>query len=602
MTEQANIEQKLIEREILASLAKAPKAKNSVTVLDPKNAETRQLVGLVASVGGAKVEVRMLDPSEGGASDPPDIGMLVCMPSGRNNGLVYGSVVNMRGDRRGGSSRFMQIALLGEALGTVEKVKFVRGVSNFPPLEGKVFVAGEADLALVYAKPNKAAVRVGAMKLNAEIPAYVTTDDLLAKHFAILGTTGAGKSCTVTVLLKAVLDAHRFGHTILLDPHNEYGRAFGRVAERVDPSSFELPHWLLNLDELAEVMVSKDSESRRHAEIAILREALLVARRTSRDGDVPLEAITVDTPIPYRLSALSSAINEAMGALNKPENSAPYLHLIARLEQLQSDQRYRFMFSGVAVRDNVGTILSRLMRIPVGDKPITIFDISGVPSEIVDVVVSVLFRIIFELSVWAQRRRLPPVLLVCEEAHRYIPADENVGFLPTKLAIARIAREGRKYGVSLCLVSQRPSELAVSSLAQCNTIIALRMGNARDHEFVKAVLPDGADWLAAALPALGTQEAIIVGDAVNVPMHCRIDDLPPGHQPASASAPFAWAWDEDRFTKEELADAIRRWRTQTRTSDEIDTIAAVGQHITARDNPEPLSIRKRPQHSPVDDD
>ena len=147
--------------------------------------------------------------------------------------------------------------------------------------------------------------------------------------------------------------------------------------------------------------------------------------------------------------------------LNKADGSAPYLSLIARIESLRNDRRYAFMFASLAVRDNMRQILAQLLRIPVDGKPITIIDISGVPSEIVDVVVSVLFRLVFELAVWSDRGAAPPVLLVCEEAHRYVPQEDAAGFAPTKRVISRIAKEGRKYGVTLCLVSQRPSELSI---------------------------------------------------------------------------------------------------------------------------------------------
>jgi uncharacterized protein len=279
---------------------------------------------------------------------------------------------------------------------------------------------------------------------------------------------------------------------------------------------------------------------------------------------VNTDYVTVDTPVPYRLSDLVRVINEAMGAFNKPESSAPYQHLINRIEAVGNDKRYEFMFSRLTVQDNMGQVLSRILRIPVAGKPITIIDISGVPSEIVDVVVSVLCRLIFEFALWSDRAKAPPILLVCEEAHRYVPRDDQAGFAPTKRAISRIAKEGRKYGLSLCLVTQRPAELSVSSLSQCNTIFALRLSNDSDLEFARNAVPDSSRWLIEALPALNTQEALVLGDGVSVPMHIRFNDLSPEHRPASTKPPFSQAWQSECPADDLIADTIQRWRYQIR--------------------------------------
>ena len=243
--------------------------------------------------------------------------------------------------------------------------------------------------------------------------------------------------------------------------------------------------------------------------------------------------------MPYRLSDLISALQEGMGKFNKADGAGLYLSLISRIESLRGDRRYAFMFESLTVRDNMRQILAQLLRIPAGGKPITIIDISGVPSEVVDVVVSVLFRLVFELAAWSDRGIAPPVLLVCEEAHRYVPQDEVAAFAPTKRVISRIAKEGRKYGVTLCLVSQRPSELAIGSLAQCNTVFALRLTNEHDQAFVARALPENARWLVESLPSLNTQEAVVVGDGVTVPVHIRFNDLDPEHRPSSADPSFA---------------------------------------------------------------
>jgi DNA helicase HerA-like ATPase len=209
-------------------------------------------------------------------------------------------------------------------------------------------------------------------------------------------------------------------------------------------------------------------------------------------------------------------------------------------------------------------VLSRILRIPVNGKPVTIIDLSGVPSEIVDVVVSVLCRLVFEFALWSPRDKAPPILLVCEEAHRYVPRDDQAAFAPTKRSISRIAKEGRKYGLALCLVTQRPSELSISSLSQCNTIFALRLGNENDLTFVRHAVPDSARWLTDAMPSLDTREAVVIGDGVPVPMHIRFDELDVAHRPASTTPAFSDAWQSDVADDGLIAETIERWRFQVR--------------------------------------
>jgi DNA helicase HerA-like ATPase len=253
-------------------------------------------------------------------------------------------------------------------------------------------------------------------------------------------------------------------------------------------------------------------------------------------------------------------ISERMGKLDRPDSSLPYLRLTSTIENLRKDRRYAFMFEGLTVRDSMAEIIARILRIPVDGKPITILDTSAVPSEIVNVVVSLLCRIIFDFALWSEREEAIPVLLVCDEAHRYIPRDEKTGFEPTIRSIARIAKEGRKYGVSVCLVTQRPSELSESILSQCSTIFALRMNNERDRIFVRSMLPDDAAGLMNALPVLRQREAIAVGEGVAHPMRIRFSELEPQFRPKGEAANFPQAWEDDVNGSEFLETIIERWR------------------------------------------
>ncbi len=269
--------------------------------------------------------------------------------------------------------------------------------------------------------------------------------------------------------------------------------------------------------------------------------------------------------MPYRLSGLMQRLTDGMGKLDKADGSIFYLRLITQLEALQADRRYAFMFGGgLTVRDNLAQIVSRLLRIPVDGKPVTILDVSAIPSEIMNVVVSLLCRLVFDFALWSDRSESVPVLLVCDEAHRYVPSDENAGFEPTRRAMGRIAKEGRKYGVSLCLVSQRPSEISEAVLSQCSTVFALRMASDKDLNFVRGTLPESASALLNTLPALRHQEAVVIGEGVTHPMRIRFRDLDEEFRPHSASANFPLAWEVDLDVGNFVNRVVDRWRKQQR--------------------------------------
>ncbi|MSP42783.1 MAG: DUF87 domain-containing protein [Alphaproteobacteria bacterium] len=504
----------------------------------------RTVVGTITGIRGAAVTA-IMNAAAAGKKANISIGALVAMPG--DISIVYGMVQSMSGGGytligTGAEAQMLEIQLLGEILLDDKGGygRFHRGVTYYPHFDIEVMTADARDLAMVYAQPDVATARLGSIHQDRSIPAFAVTDELLAKHFAVLGTTGSGKSCAVSLVLHAIMDQNPNGHIVLIDPHNEYAAAFGDKAEAIHLSNLQLPYWLLNFEELVEVVIGQNQE-RAYPEIEILKTGVIDAKKMFlREGERG-DHITVDTPVPYRLGDLIKIFDDAMGKLERTEDVVSYLRLKSKIESLRIDRRYSFMFSRLLVDDSMGRLLSRILRIPVAGKPVSIIDISGIPSEVVDVVVSVLARMIFDFSVWAShdQGRRTPVLLVCEEAHRYVPRDEEVHFGPSKKAISRIAKEGRKYGVGLCLVSQRPAELSTSARSQCNTLIALRMSNIRDQEFVANAMPESAGGLLSALPSLGQQEAVIVGDEVTIPMRMRFDDLAPERRPASDTGVFS---------------------------------------------------------------
>ncbi len=532
-------------------------------------------VGRVIAVDGAQIKGILCNGVNGAGNGtaaakkcPLQIGDLVRMATTTSHvfGMISSlSVTDPTDTAEDGAAHLFQAELLGELPKdeTDDNPGFQRGVACYPVLDEPVHLATDDERARIYARPEASNIRVGMIHPSNDMPAYLLTDELLGKHFAILGSTGSGKSCSVALILRAILQDLPNGHVVLLDPHNEYAHVFGDAGKVLSPDDIRLPYWLLNFEEIVEVMVGR---GRADAEIqaTILRSEIVKAKRKFAGGDEKAEHITIDTPVPYSLSELISNINAHMGKLENPENSAPYLRLLSRLEDLRSDQRYAFMFSGLVVRDVLPDILSNILSIPVLQRPFTILDLSGVPSEIVDVVVSVLCRMIFDFALWSVPAKALPMLLVCEEAHRYVPRDDSAGFEPTKKVLSRIAMEGRKYGVSLCLISQRPSELSANILSQCNTLFALRMSNERDQEIARRALPENAMGLLSALPSLRTQEAVVVGEGVTLPMRVKFDHLDEAHRPKSGSAEFSSRWKREDCSRSFVDQTVERWRAQYR--------------------------------------
>ncbi|UAK24588.1 ATP-binding protein [Sphingomonas nostoxanthinifaciens] len=439
-------------------------------------------------------------------------------------------------------------------------VRFRRGVSRMPMPGCALAAASPDDLAAIFAADDRPRIAIGTVHPQHQLPATLGIDALLGRHFAILGSTGTGKSSTTALVLHRICDVAPEGHVLMIDPHGEYAASFKDRGAILDAGNLAIPYWLLNLDEHAEVFLTARGPERQ-ADRDILAKCLLAARAKNRLAE-GMTRLTVDAPIPYLLSDLGAVINAEMGKLDKAAGAlASYSRLKARIEEVKADPRYAFMFSGMLVADSMADLLQRLLRLPGEGKPISIVDLSAVPSEITAVVVSLIARLIFDHALWSRELVQRPVLLVCEEAHRYIPAE---GRTPARAVLERIAKEGRKYGVALGLVTQRPSDLAEGVLSQCGTIVAMRLNNERDQAFVRAAVPEGARGLIETIPALRNREAVVVGEGVALPIRVAFDTLEPERLPASRDPVFSAAWTERGDERHRLDQIIRRWRAQGR--------------------------------------
>ena len=521
-----------------------------------------QRIGRVIAITPSQAIVLLERRDTTGATDvatPLEMGTLVKLRS--RVSTVYGMVTGLRVplpslEPSEKDLRLVELELVGEIQGIEGTDFFQRGVSAYPALDEPVYLASGLDLAKVYARPNAATARVGTIHQDTIVPAYILTDELFGKHFSIVGTTGSGKSCVVATILDAVIDRNPNAHVMLLDPHNEYSSAFEDIAEYFSPcNGLSLPYWLFNFEELVEIVIGPNRDPE---QVKILGEAVLAGKQ-SYFVKAGLDKFgTIDTPTPYRMSDVLRFLDAAMGSLNRPDSVATYQAIKGRILTLQSDARYGFVFGGrLSLRDELSDILAKLFRIPVKGKPITILDLSGIPSEVLNVVVSVLCRLAFDFAMWSQTP--VPITIICEEAHRYAPRDKELGFEAAKRALFRIAKEGRKYGVSLCVVSQRPSDLAPGLLSECNTMFAFRMTSHEDQDIVRSAVPEASHGLMNFLPALRNGEAIAVGEGVAMPMRICFNPLPENRRPKSATASFTHAWSKDSDGSQ-IEQTVERWR------------------------------------------
>ena len=470
-------------------------------------------------------------------------------------------IANVRTLQTGNDGKLLgQIDFLGEGQsGSGGRMSnFRRGVTRYPIPGCEVLPVTTEDMRAIFAAADDPHVEIGTVYPTDDIRGTLYIDPMLSKHFAVLGSTGTGKSTSVSLILHRISQYSPEGHIVMIDPHGEYSAAFKSCGELFNVDNLQLPYWLMNFEEHCEVLLTTDGAERQR-DADILAKCLLTARTKSKQSE-QFGKVTVDSPIPYLLTDLVQVLTSEMGKLDRAGDTTPYQRLKNKLDEIRADPRYTFMFSGMLVSDSMATFIAKLFRLPSHGRPISIVDVSGVPSEVTSVVVSVLARMVFDYAIWSRTEAQRPILLVCEEAHRYVPKDETSGGQAVRKILERIAKEGRKYGVSLGLITQRPSDLAEGVLSQCGTIISMRLNNDRDQACVRAAMPEGARGFLDAIPALRNRECIVCGEGVAIPIRVRFDDLEPEKRPASSDPSFANSWREHGDEEGIIQRTVKRWR------------------------------------------
>jgi len=472
-------------------------------------------------------------------------------------------------------SRFLTVQLVGEKIGNSD---FEKGIGTYPTINDEVHLVTEEDLFDIYGDKELGTIEIGKHSSSDNLSVYVDIHKLILRHCAILGSTGSGKSNTTVSILKAILNDYQGSRVILVDPHGEYASAFPsakvfKINEKYNP--LFIPFWLMNFDELAYFLVGAVPKDDQRQEYRMFRELITSYKKDNfnlKSGDVNKNYISADSPIPFNIRKVWHEMNWWLNATfsksnkddqtketakllmrddGKPKegnydilepaefepysmsNQAPYKSkhqeyysyekkLLTRIK----DSRYDFLFNPGEYKDEQSTKdLHTLLNEWIGsDERLSILDLSGVPFEVLDITIGLITRFVYDSMFWGKNETYTgknrPLLLAYEEAHTYLNKDDNNSY--SKHAVEKIFKEGRKFGLGALIISQRPSEISDTILAQVGTLIALRLTNSSDQGIVNSSAPDNLNSLIDLLPSLRIGEAVVVGESIKIPSRVRI--------------------------------------------------------------------------------
>lgn len=539
-------------------------------------------LGKIIRVDSSIVEVEVADtiPSatpiiNGRLYKIGQIGTFVKIPIGNIN--IYGIVASVSNTpskaeesdiRKLVGSRYLSVQLIGEKIGDDD---FEKGIGTFPTIHDEVHLVIEKDLFDIYGKKDKGFVELGKHSSSENLGVAVNIHNFVLRHCAILGSTGSGKSNTTVSILKSIVNDYQGSRVILVDPHGEYSSAFPaaktfKINDTHNP--LHIPFWLMNFDELAYFLVGAKPGDDSRIEYRKLRELVVTYKQENyklKAGEVNKDFITADSPIPFNARKLwhemnwwlNASFSEAQkdkqtkttakqiseGDFNNliaagfepyvMGNSAPYKSQHTEFYSYEKkilnrlkDSRYDFLFNPLGYEGPTSAKdLHDLLSDWIGsDERFAILDLSGVPYEVLDITVGLISRFVYDSMFWGRHEsytgKKRPILLAYEEAHAYLSQDERNIY--SKAAVEKIFKEGRKFGVGALVISQRPSEISETILAQVGTLIALRLTNSSDQSIVKSSAPDNLNSLMDLLPSLRIGEAIVVGEAIKIPSRIRI--------------------------------------------------------------------------------
>jgi DNA helicase HerA-like ATPase len=584
-------------------------------------------MGRVSTVSGASVTVKLSESLASGLSiidghtyRVGQVGSFVRIPQGYQD--LYGVVCEVGASAAPKTSepddvetgRWMRVELAGEAIGA----QFERGLSQHPNINDNVHIVTESDLKRIYGGKGDDQVRIGSLSSAENIDVRLSLDALVTRHSAILGSTGSGKSTTVASLLRSIIrpseteQGSSAARILLLDVHGEYANALSDMARvysatpQPGDQPLYIPYWALEAGELLDFVVGSLNDNQEIAFTDKIQELKSARIEAEPLPGIDPQSLTVDSPVPFSLKKLwYDLIDFESTTYTGPQRDQPCLELAGDAETLRPpkytphamgtagpflnnaargirrqlnllrsrllDKRFDFILHPgpwePALDGSIQADLDELLQGWLGhDRPLTILDLSGVPSTVLVRLIGSILRIVYEALYWSREKTeggiLRPLLVVMEEAHRYLSVESGT---VASDVVKRVAKEGRKYGVGAMIVSQRPAEVDETVLSQCGTLIAMRLSNPTDRARVKGTLPDNLAGLMDLLPVLRTGEAIITGEAARLPVRCRVTLPASEHQPRSSDPEVSIAW-ANRRKAEGYDRVVASWRAQRTTA------------------------------------
>lgn len=479
-----------------------------------------------------------------------------------------------------------------------KKNVFKRGADSFPQIDRDCFVIDGVNLqrfmGLLGAEfPENERLKLGTFVADRSADAIASGDKFFQRHAAILGSTGSGKSYAVALILERSAQL-KYPNILVFDMHGEYAplcdaekNGFARKVRIAGPGDIEktgddalfLPYWLLNRDEMLSMILDRSDQnapnqaSRFTSHVRALKQGTL-----EREQEVEVaKTFTVDSPIPYDIGQLIQLLKTddtakgvgAKGQAVKGDWEGKLTRFISRLEAKLEDRRYGFMFSPPQEASTYKWLAEQVTRLLAANegKGIKVIDFSEVPPDVLPIVTGTLARLLYDVQFWMDANKRTPVTLLCDEAHLYLPVRDDADAVQRQAlgAFERIAKEGRKYGFSLLVVSQRPSDVSRTILSQCNNFLSLRLTNDTDQGVIKRLMPDSLSGLTSILPLLDTGEALLLGDAVLLPSRIKLDR--PAIEPDSATRDFWKDWGTQQPDVDAIRSAVESLRSQVRSKE-----------------------------------
>lgn len=465
---------------------------------------------------------------------------------------------------------------------------FSRSLVHVPEIESHCHVLRDKQLEtfmnlLSAAGDIEHSLNLGVYTIDENAQAFLDGNKLFQRHAALLGSTGSGKSWTVAAILEQTAKLPS-SNIIVFDLHGEYRQlSYARHLRIPGPEDLGtssdkllyLPYWLLNADELQAMFIDR-SEFSAHNQVMAFQDAVVEQKKatlTKLNKKDVLAAFTLDSPIPFEIEEVLKTLNflndemvEGSRGLKQGQFYGQFSRLLTRLKSKLSDKRYGFLFNAPEAEnlyDAMAKTATRLMDHATKGAQVKVIDFSEVPSDILPVIVGLVARMIYQVQFWTDHDKRRPLAFVCDEAHLYLPTKEGLNPVERRAieAFEKIAKEGRKYGVALLVVSQRPADVSATILSQCNNVIALRLTNAADQATVRKLMPESLESLLEVLPIMDVGEALVVGDAVLLPSRIKIQ--PPEEKPLSATIDFWSKWQEQAGATD-YEKAVENMRRQSR--------------------------------------